>query len=207
MIGRQGEEKIFLILIIAGVIFFFAGSMISNIFSCKAENTDENPTARPAAFVEVEETEEVVYVKEPPPPEKKETAKEYDFSDLSSWNLTISAWENLSEKNYKGVFTYTKKCLDLYEKEALLEAEGMRNFARLGHEDEKAVVNDVATCLYIMGEAYMREEKFGKAIEEFEIVTEKYPYAQCWDPKGWFWKVAEVSKKNIEKIKKLTEKK
>jgi len=129
----------------------------------------------------------------------------YDFSDLSSWNLTVSAWEELAEKNYTEVFTYTAKCLELYEEKAREVSAEMKNFAKLGHEDDYAAVNDVATCHYIMGEAYMQEGKYDEAIKEFNIAIEEYPYAQCWDPKGWFWKVAEVSKKNIEKIKKLKE--
>ena len=127
----------------------------------------------------------------------------YDFSDLSNWNLTVSAWEHLAEKDYEGVFAYARKCLEIHEDQARQMAGEMRRFARLGREDDYAVVNDVATCHYIMGEAYMKLEKFDKAIKEFTIAIEKYPYAQCWDPKGWFWKVAEVSKKNIEKIKDM----
>ena len=81
----------------------------------------------------------------------------------------------------------------------------MRRFATAGHEDEFALVNDVATARYVMGEALMKQEKYGDAVKQFETVISDYPYAQCWDPKGWFWKVAEVSKKNIEKIMKLKE--
>jgi hypothetical protein len=79
-------------------------------------------------------------------------------------------------------------------------AAGMKSFGRPGHEDDFALVNDVATSHYIMGEAAMRLGMADEALKEFEYVIANYPYAQCWDPKGWFWKVAEVSKKNIEKI-------
>ena len=49
----------------------------------------------------------------------------------------------------------------------------------------------------------MKQGKYDDALREFNYVIATYPYAQCWDPKGWFWKVTEVSKKNIEKIGKL----
>ncbi len=134
---------------------------------------------------------------------EKPAETKYDFSDTSSWNLTVSAWERLAEKDYDGVFAYARKCLELYAEEASEISKKMDKFARYGHEDDYAVVNDAAACHYVMGEAYMKEKKYDDAIKEFNVVINEYPYAQCWDPKGWFWKVAEVSRKNIKKIKVL----
>lgn len=129
--------------------------------------------------------------------------KVYDFTDASNWNLTVSAWEHLAEKDYAGTFAYARKCLELYEAQALDMARSMTRFASPGKEDEYAIVNDVATAHYIMGEAHMKEAKYNDAVKEFDLVIARYPFAQCWDPKGWFWKVAEVSKKNLDKIEKL----
>jgi hypothetical protein len=129
-------------------------------------------------------------------------AGKYDFSDSSHWNLTVSAWESLAQKDFEGVSAYANKCLELYEPKAKEMALGMKSFSRSGHEDDFALVNDVATSHYIMGEAYMKLGRTGDAVKEFNYVIETYPYAQCWDPKGWFWKVAEVSGKNIEKVNK-----
>lgn len=128
----------------------------------------------------------------------------YDFSDSSHWNLTVCAWESLAQKDYDGVFAYANKCLEIHEPKAKEMAVGMRSFSRPGHEDDFALVNDVATSHYIMGEAYMKLGKTPEAIKEFKYVIAEYPYAQCWDPKGWFWKIAEVSQKNIDKIEKKT---
>jgi hypothetical protein len=142
----------------------------------------------------------------PPPPSPAKPSqpqeKTYDLSDTSHWNLTVSAWEALAAKDYTGVFTYTAKCLELYEAQAREMASSMRTFSSSGHEDDYSLVNDVAAAHYIMGEAYMRQKKNDEAAREFTTVIETYPYAQCWDPKGWFWKVAEISKKNLEKMQK-----
>lgn len=139
-----------------------------------------------------------------PMPEKTSApeAGKYDFSDSSNWNLTVSAWESLAQKDFEGVFAYANKCLELYEAKAKELAATMRSFSRPGHEDDFAIVNDVATSHYIMGEAYMKLGRTSDALKEFQYVIDTYPLAQCWDPKGWFWKVAEVSRKNIEKIEK-----
>ena len=137
-----------------------------------------------------------------PAPASPKEASKYDFSDSSHWNLTVSAWEHMAQKDYEGTFAYAEKCLELFEAEAKETAKKMNTFVGFGHEDDYAVVNDVATSHYIMGEAYMRMGNPDQALKEFNLVIKEYPYAQCWDPKGWFWKVAEVSKKNIEKIEK-----
>jgi hypothetical protein len=138
----------------------------------------------------------------PAPAAPAPAAGRYDFSDSSHWNLTVSAWESLAQKDFEGVSAYANKCLELYEAKAKELALGMKSFSRPGHEDDFALVNDVATSHYIMGEAYMKLERPGDAVKEFTYVIETYPYAQCWDPKGWFWKVSEVSRKNIDKINK-----
>jgi tetratricopeptide (TPR) repeat protein len=131
-------------------------------------------------------------------------SSKYDFSDSSHWNLTVSAWENLAQKDYEGVSAYVRKCLEMYEPKAREMAAGMKSFSRPGREDDFDLVNDVATSHYIMGEAYMKLGRQEDALKEFNYVIDNYPYALCWDPKGWFWKVAEVSKKNIDKIVKQT---
>lgn len=137
-----------------------------------------------------------------PAAEAPQEVSKYDFSDSSHWNLTVSAWEHMAQKDYEGTFAYAEKCVEMYEKEAKESADKMRGFVGFGHEDDYSIVNDVATSHYIMGEAYMRMGNTDQALKEFKLVIQEYPYAQCWDPKGWFWKVAEVSKKNIEKIDK-----
>jgi hypothetical protein len=151
-----------------------------------------------AADVKKEADAPEVPIAAPPAP----VAGKYDFSDSSHWNLTVSAWESLAQKDFEGVSAYANKCLELYEPKAKEMALGMKSFSRSGHEDDFALVNDVATSHYIMGEAYMKLERPDDAVKEFTYIIETYPYAQCWDPKGWFWKVAEVSRKNIEKIGK-----
>lgn len=177
------------IIILLGVSFRSLASK-HGMLSCSAEQAAK-PAVQPQEAV-------VEKVKDQAAPE----ASKYDFSDSSHWNLTVSAWEHLAAKDYEGVFAYAEKCLELYEARAKEMAKAMHTFVGFGHEDEYSLVNDVATSHYIMGEAYMRMGDPANALKEFNLVIQEYPYAQCWDPKGWFWKVAEVSKKNIEKMEK-----
>jgi len=188
MSGRITKITI-ICLIVVGLGISFKPILKHTTLSCAADVNKETEVAPIAP----ESPQETI----PAPPSDK-----YDFSDSSHWNLTVSAWEQLAQKDYEGVFAYANKCLELYESKAKEMALGMRSFSRSGHEDDFALVNDVATSHYIMGEAYMKLGRSADATKEFKYVIEAYPYAQCWDPKGWFWKVAEISGKNIEKINK-----
>ncbi len=175
--------------------------------SCQAADVEKDavkseapPAAIPANDIAVETSVN------PPEPSNTNLAiknRSYDFTDSTSWNLTVSAWEHLAAKDYDGVLAYAGKCLELYEEKAIEAAKAMTRFAPPGREDEYAVVNDVATAHYIMGEAYMKLGNNREAVKEFDLIIARYPFAQCWDPKGWFWKIAEVSKKNIDKIDKM----
>ncbi|MDD4203478.1 MAG: tetratricopeptide repeat protein [Candidatus Omnitrophica bacterium] len=126
----------------------------------------------------------------------------YDLSDDSSWNLSVSGWEKLAERDYEGVYVYTNKCLLMYEDQADQMAKDVNRFPGMGHEDEYALMNDIAACYYVLGEAYMRQQQYDKAIKMFQIAIDKYPYAMCWDPKGWFWKIKEIAAINIAKCEK-----
>lgn len=188
-------------LLLVGLGISFRPVLKHGIFSCNAADVkkeDGVPAAPVTAPAPAAPSSQIPATSAPSAP----PAGRYDFSDSSHWNLTVSAWESLAQKDFEGVSAYANKCLELYEPKAKEMALGMKSFSRPGHEDDFALVNDVATSHYIMGEAYMKLERPSDAMKEFTYVIETYPYAQCWDPKGWFWKVAEVSKKNIDKINK-----
>ena len=59
----------------------------------------------------------------------------------------MSAWEHLATKDYPPAFLLTPRSVSsLHEPAAKEMAEGMNRFATAGHEDEFAVVNDVAAA-------------------------------------------------------------
>jgi tetratricopeptide (TPR) repeat protein len=214
MSGRITKIAIICLLIV-GLGISFKPILKRFTFSCSAENAGKEmpdtaassqtqATSAPAAPPAVAPAEPAPQGETPSAPEETRAppAGKYDFSDSSHWNLTVSAWESLAQKDFEGVSAYANKCLELYEAKAKEMAAGMRSFSRSGHEDDFALVNDVATSHYIMGEAYMKLGRTEDALKEFNYIIAAYPYAQCWDPKGWFWKVAEVGQKNIDKIGK-----
>lgn len=126
---------------------------------------------------------------------------EYDFGDYTSQTLTVKAWKALDNKDYRGVEIYTKKCIELYSKEAEKQQSSLSDYAPKEKAFNYWALNDVATCHFILGEALMSQKDLKVAEAQFRTVVDKYSFAQCWDPKGWFWKVAVGSRGRLNKLK------
>ena len=130
-------------------------------------------------------------------------ADELDFGDQSSATLTGKAWKSLVGMSYKNAIAYAKKCVELYEKDAVQMQKELK--APVPSDDKEAVfkkwaLNDVGTCFYIMGQALEKRNKKTEALASYRQLVEKTPYAQCWDPQGWFWKPADIAKKRIKAL-------
>ena len=137
---------------------------------------------------------------ESPPLESKELKRQYDFGDHSSAYLTMKAWEASGKKDYQAVWAYTQKCTDLYRNEAVRQQNSLTVFPSAEKQSVFSALNNVATCYFIRGEVLMRQEKWPQARNTFQIVIDQFGFAQYWDPRGWYWKVAEKSEESIEKI-------
>jgi hypothetical protein len=128
--------------------------------------------------------------------------KKLDFGDESSSTLTTKAWESLTAKKFDDTITFAKKCISMYEKDALaMQAELTEPVA--GDKEEvlsKWALNDVGTCYFILGQAYEKQEKGSEALKTYRLGVKKLSFAQCWDPQGWFWKPADAAKKQIKML-------
>ena len=118
-------------------------------------------------------------------------AGEVDFGDFSSETLTTKAWQSLDQSNYSLAETYANKCISLYEKQAMAQSQSLTDFAPKEKAFTYWALNDVATCYFILGQIKLAQGQVKDAQAAFNAVIEKFPYAQAWDPKGWFWKVAQ----------------
>jgi tetratricopeptide (TPR) repeat protein len=123
-----------------------------------------------------------------------------DFGDCSSQTLTEKAWTAFNATDYAHADIYVKKCLEMYSAKALEMQGQMAGYAQEGREFDSWALNDVATCLFIRGKAMRAENKAGDAEKAFQDIINHYGYAQCWDLRGWFWKVAQGAKNELESM-------
>lgn len=125
----------------------------------------------------------------------------FDFGDMKSSTLTTKAWEAYGAGKLDAVLAYTGKCMELYGNTALEQQKALNgNFASKGTEFEYWALNDVGTCYFIRGAMYADKRKKDEAIADFEYLLDNLSFAQCWDPKGWFWQVANAAAERLDKI-------
>ena len=126
----------------------------------------------------------------------------YNFGDYRSETLATKAWDALKAEDPDGVLAYTNKCIELYADQAKKMQSSLTGYPT-GSNDQIFsywALNDVATCLFIQGEAYRKADKKDEALAAYKRAVKEFSYGQAWDPQGWFWKPAEAAQEKISMI-------
>lgn len=118
--------------------------------------------------------------------------------ELSSKDLVVKAREAKAAGDIEGVFKYTQVCIDTFKEEALKEQEALGTAKQpSGTENVYESLNDVAVSLFIQGEVYKEQGKKEEAKKVFNVIINEYPSSQSWDPRGWYYSLAEKSQESI----------
>ena len=128
-----------------------------------------------------------------------------DFGDYTSLTLMVNAWEALEDEEGEAVEAYTTTCINFYSSQATQQQAALSKIVDWRKEGKDAAfanwaLNDVATCYFIRGVSRMRQGKHAEAKADFETIIKDFSYALCWDPKGWFWSVAEGAKHRANQL-------
>lgn len=129
-------------------------------------------------------------------------AESLDYGDSTSATLVNKAWRAADRKKYPAVFALTQRCVALYGEEGKRMNDEMTDFEPEATASEKWALNDVGTCLYIMATAYADLEMYRESADAWRRLADDYPYTQCWDPGGWYWRPAENAAFNAEYYEK-----
>ena len=120
-------------------------------------------------------------------------APAYDFGNFSSETLTGKAWAAYEAKDYAAVKVYADKCREMFGAQAEEMQKALTAPASKEQAFEYWALNDVGTSSFVLGQALEKQGDTKGAIVAYKYVVEKTPYAQCWDPKGWFWRPADAA--------------
>lgn len=113
-----------------------------------------------------------------------------DFGDYSSSTLTGKAWAAQGKGDHASALGYAGKCIEMFGDKAKEMQATLQEPAPKDKAFEFWALNDVGTCYFITGQT---KEKMGDkegAIAAYKVLTNDLKFAQCWDPKGWFWQPA-----------------
>ena len=128
------------------------------------------------------------------------TAPALDFGDSKSSTLTTKAWQALDAKNYAEVIGYANKCIDLYKTQAVQMQGTLKAAADKDSANQYWALNDVGTCYFILGKALDDQGDKKGATAAYKSLVDTLSFAQCWDPKGWFWAPADAARKRLAEL-------
>ena len=144
-------------------------------------------------------TGELAHAQSPAP--AASAAPALDMGDSASSTITGKGWDALNAKNYDTAIAYADKCIEMYGTKAV-EMQKALTAAPTDKDQvfQQWALNDVGTCYFIKGQALEAQGKKKDAAAAYKYLADNLAFAQCWDPKGWFWKPADAAR---EKSKKL----
>ena len=120
--------------------------------------------------------------------------------EMSSKQFVTKAWELSSVKDMEALDAHVAKCVEVYGEEAKKLQLSLSKFPDKKDAEKYQSLNDVGTCLFVQAEAYMNTGQTDRALEAFDYIIREYNWAQAWDPRGWYWSVAEKAQASIDVI-------
>lgn len=127
----------------------------------------------------------------------------FNFGDHKSATLTGKAWEALRQNDLNAVLGYTNKCISMYAPQAVQMQATLTEYPS-GSNDKIFsywALNDVATSLFIQGEALRKAKRYDEAKAVFNRIINEFSYAQTYSIESKnFWKPADAAKDSLYMI-------
>ena len=124
-----------------------------------------------------------------------------DFGDYTSATLTSKAWKASEAKDFASAIGYAAKCIEMHGGVAVQQQKALT--APLTEKEEifkQWALNDVGVCYFIQGQVLEKQGKNKEAVASYKFLVDNLAFAQCWDPKGWFWKPAGAAAGRIKAL-------
>lgn len=135
-----------------------------------------------------------------PAAEAPAAAADAGANDSKSSTLTTNAWKALEAKDYDAAIATTNKCITLYKEQAVKMQAGLQAPAPKDTAAQLWALNDVGTCYFIQGKALDEKGDKKGATDAYKFLVDNLSFAQCWDPKGWFWKPGDAARKRLAEL-------
>lgn len=125
----------------------------------------------------------------------------------TSAEFVAAAWNAYNQNDFAKAIELTQECITRWESDATEQQAALTQAPSNGKvtdEEKKEIfanwaLNDVGTAYFIKALSLEKLGKTADARDAYNIVI-RFPYARCWDPKGWFWSPAETASENLAKL-------
>ena len=128
--------------------------------------------------------------------EQKSSIPAAEESPTSS-TLALQAWDALAAKDFATAKAKIERCKSLFGEKASEMQISLSVVPGPDTAKDFWALNDVGTCVFILGKVYEAEGKSAEAITAYQEVIKSYPMSQCWDKQGWYWQPAVAAKERL----------
>jgi|ERR1043165_406525 tetratricopeptide (TPR) repeat protein len=128
----------------------------------------------------------------------------------TSEQFTQQSWEGLKTGNYNLALACTGNNIRKWSRQADAQQAKAANSScnetppatdLKGYFASNWALSDIATSWFIKGEVFSQQGRWAEAREAYKTVMDKYPCAFAWDPRGWFWRVADAAQEKYDDIR------
>lgn len=128
------------------------------------------------------------------------SAPEPQMQEPSLAELLSLARQAKDKGDYNGVYDYVAQAMTRFGAQARVEQKSLSDFPPADQMSGYATLNGVAEAQFVRAETLKIEGKKEEAVKAFEIIIEEYKFAQAWDPRGWYYKLAEVAEEASDRL-------
>ncbi len=122
------------------------------------------------------------------------------FAETSPEDLLRLLWEASAKKDMSKLDELFTVCKERYGELARQQQSVLKGFPPRAETSKYQALNDMGTCLFIKAEALMNTGKKEEAIIQFQEIMDDFSWSQAWDPRGWYWSVAEKAQASINRL-------
>ncbi|MFH0876767.1 MAG: glycoside hydrolase family 2 TIM barrel-domain containing protein, partial [Candidatus Omnitrophota bacterium] len=114
--------------------------------------------------------------------------------------LVAQARKAKDKGDFKACYSTVDGVFRRFGKEARQEQRALKDFPPAEQMEAYDVLNNVAMSQFIKAEALKKEGKKDEAMKAFRLIAEEFSYAQAWDPRGWYFKLAATAQEGIDRM-------
>ena len=115
-----------------------------------------------------------------------------------AYEVTAKAWSSYNGGLWDETISHCDRVIQIWG----AQAKQINKSLQSPPEDAEnyANLNEVGTCLWMKGEAQLKQGDRKGALETFKALVNNYEHAQCWDQNGWYWKVSNAAMERINEL-------
>ena len=107
----------------------------------------------------------------------------------------LALWDVFNRRDHEGVEVVADRIITRDSADARLQEEA---------EERGPQLDGVALAFFLLGQSKEMRGEVDAAREAYRIVLERYTRAMAWDPRGWWWSIAQAARERLRAMRVAT---